>query len=125
MSNKTKLILVLTAAAAFYLFAAAIAFHPRSVDSFWRSPIIIVAILFLSVAPIYSLCRILKRRDRFSTFAILLLIGALMSGLGYFAGGLMLPRNSPWLKEAATVNESLILASCVLFIWNGFVRRKR
>jgi uncharacterized protein involved in response to NO len=125
LPNKTKLILVLTVATTFYLFLAAIAFRSQSLDHFWKSPSVIVVILILSVAPIYPLYRVLKQRDRFSALAMMLLICALLCGLLYFAGSLILPANALGLSVAAMLIKILIPTACVLFIWNGFMRRKK
>jgi MFS-type transporter involved in bile tolerance (Atg22 family) len=125
LTNKTKLILVVGAAVAFNLLLGAIAFHPQSLDNFGKSPIVIVAIAVLSIAPIYPLSRTLKQRDRFSALAIMFLICGLLTGLVYFVGSATLPGNAPWVSVVAMLSRSLILASCALFIWNGFVRKRR
>ena len=91
LTNKTKVILVVAAAIAFYLLLGAIAFHPQSLNNFGKSPIVIVGIAVLSIAPIYPLYRTLKQRDRFSASAIVFLICGLLSGLVYFVGSAILP----------------------------------
>ena len=125
LTNKTKVILVVAAAVAFYLFLGAIAFHPQLLNNFEKSPIVIVGVAVLSIAPIYPLYRTLKHRDRFSALAITFLICGLLTGLVYFVGSAILPENTPWVSVVAVLSRSLILASCALFVWNGFVRKRR
>ena len=119
MSIKGRVILILAAMVTFYSVLAWLAFSPHHL----RGSAMIVAIFILGTAPIYPLFRILGKRPRLSTFAILLLTAALMCGLAYFAGSLILHTDTGWVSVASALSESLILASCVLFIWSGFVHR--
>ncbi len=121
MSTKGRLISVLAAAAVFYLLLAWLAFSRHS----WRDTVTILAIFILGAAPIYPLYRILRKRAGSSALAILLLIAALICGLAYFAGNLILHIDTGWVSVASKLSETLIITSCVLFIWNGLVRRNR
>ena len=55
---------------------------------------------------------------------MLLLIGALISGLVYLIGSLILHLDTTWVNAASTLCTGMMIASCVLLIWNGFVRKK-
>lgn len=123
MSAKARLILVLAGATAFYsvlvLLAFSSGFRSRSIAS------VALPILFiLGVAPIYPLLRTLGKRPRLSALAILLLIAAVISGLVALTASLVLSQDVGWVPEASTLSEGLFVASCVLFIWNGVVRRE-
>jgi hypothetical protein len=120
MSSKGRLVLVLAAAAVFYSFLIWLAFSTHS----WKGPVVI-AIFTLGLVPIYPLYRILRKRAGSSALAILLLMVAVICGLAYFAGDLILRTDAGWVSVASRLSESLIIGSCVLFIWNGLVRRNR
>ncbi len=125
MSYKGRAAIVLILAVAFSLVLIWMAFNQQAASSFWGNPLAIGAILILCVAPIYPLYRTLKRRSAISAVAILLLIGALISGLVYLIGTLVLHLEGTWVTVASTSCTGMILASCVLLIWNGFVRKNR
>ena len=125
MSNRSRLILVVAIAAGFYLLLTAIAFHPHSPTVLSRNDLIMVAVLILGIAPIYPLYRIMRNRERVSALAILLLMCALVAGAVYLTGSLILGVDTAWTSTASVLSECLIVASCFLFIWNGFMRKNR
>jgi len=124
MSNRNRLILVFAIAAGLYLLMF-IAFRPHSSTALSRNELIIVAILILGIAPIYPLYRIMRKRKPVSALAILLLICALVAGLVYVTGSLLLGVETTWTSTASVLSECLIVASSLLFIWNGFMRKNR
>lgn len=124
MSATTRLIVVLAAIVTAYSLLTWFAFSSHS----WKGPNANVAffILFiLGVAPIYPLFRSLKKRPRLSALAILLVIAATICGLASLTGIMVLHLDTGWVNVAANLCEGLIIASCVLFIWNAFVQRNR
>ena len=124
MSARARLILVLAATVTFYLVLALLAFSSNS----WSGPIANVTfpILFiLGVAPIYLLLRTLRKRPRLSALAILLVIAAVICGLASLTGTLVLSQDVGWVPVASALSKGLFVTSCVLFIWNGVVRRHR
>jgi hypothetical protein len=124
MSYKGRVALVLVLAIAFSLVLVWMVFHKQAAQSLWENPLAIGAILILCVAPIYPLYRTLRRRTATSAVATLLLMGALISGLAYLIGSLILRLDTTWVNAAYTLSTGMVIASCVLFIWNGFVRKK-
>ena len=124
MSYKGRVALVLVIAVAFSSILVWMAFQQQATQSFWENPLAIGAILILCAAPIYPLYRTLKRRTATSAVAMLLLIGALISGLVYLIGSLILHLDTTWVNAASTLCTGMMIASCVLLIWNGFVRKK-
>ena len=118
---KGRSILVLVVAVMFYLLLTWLALSHHS----WKPPVIIIGILILGAAPIYPLCRAWRARAGSSALAILLLIAALVCGLAYLSGSLILHMDAGWVYMASRFSESLLITSCVLFIWNGFARRGR
>jgi hypothetical protein len=40
-------------------------------------------------------------------------------------GDMVLQANAQWINAAATIEQILIIATCLLFILNAFVRRNR
>ena|SRR5258707_8315479 len=125
MSSKQRLVGVVLLAAAFSLVLGWTAFHPRRSAAVWSNPIIILMIVILGAAPIYPLCRTLNKRTRLSALAILLLIAGVLSGLAYLVGSLVLHVDAAWVLVASELSEGLIIASCVLVIWNGIVRKTK
>jgi hypothetical protein len=124
MSAKTRLILVLAATVTTYSLLTWFAFSSHS----WRGPTANVTffILFiLGVAPIYPLLRSLRKRPLLSALAILLVIAAGICGLVSLAGSLILHLDTGWIYMVSSLSKGLLIASCVLLIWNGFVRRNR
>jgi multisubunit Na+/H+ antiporter MnhB subunit len=124
MSHKSRMALVLVLMVIFSSVLVWVVFHP-SVGL--RGGLLIVGtILVLSLVPIYPLYRQLRKRGRppSSALAILLLIGALASGLVYCVAALVLRLDANWILVLSELCRGLILASCVLFIWNGFVRQR-
>jgi hypothetical protein len=100
-------------------------FHPTDSASLWRNPLVVVVILALCAAPIYPLYRQLSKRAPSSAIAILLLIGALASGLMYGVADFVLHLEGPWVFRISELSTGLIVASCLMFIWNGFHKRGR
>ena len=124
MSAKARLILVLAATVAFYSVLALLAFSSSS----WSGPIANVTfpILFiLGVAPIYPLLRTLRKRPRLSALAIMLVIAAVICGLASLTGSQVLSQDVGWVPVASALSKWLFVTSCVLFIWNGVVRRHK
>jgi hypothetical protein len=124
MSAKVRLILILAATTTFYsiliLFAFSSGFRSGSIANV-TFPILFI----LGVAPIYPLLRALRKRPRLSALAILLVIASVISGLASFTGSLVLSQDVGWVPVAAALSKALFVTSCVLFIWNGIVRRHR
>jgi hypothetical protein len=125
MSNKSRLAIILLGVVIFSSVLVWMAFHPTGSASLWSNPLIVGAILVLCAAPIYPLYRQLSKRAPSSALAILLLIGALASGLMYGVADLVLHLEGPWVSRISALTTGLLLASCVMFIWNGFVNRVR
>ena len=125
MSNKTRMAIILLVAATFSSMLVWMAFYPTASASLWRNPLLVGVILALCAAPIYPLYRQLSKRAPSSAVAILLLIGALVSGLMYGVADLVLHFEVPWVSRISELTTGLVLASCVMFIWNGFVNRGR
>jgi hypothetical protein len=125
MSNKSRLILILVLAVAFSALLVWMAFHPRVSARIWHNPLVITVVLILCAAPIYHLFRTLRKRTPSSAIAALLLAGALISGVVYFIGDLVLQLETTWVFVASELSKGLIVASCLLFIWNGLRRKGR
>ena len=125
MSSKQRFVGIVLLAAAFSSVLGWMAFHAKRFTVVWSNPIIILMIVILGVAPIYPLCRTLSKRTRLSALAILLLIAGVLSGLVYLVGSLVLHIDTAWVLAASELSEGLIIASCVLVIWNGLVRKDR
>ena len=102
-----------------------IAFHAAGSDSIWRNSLIVGVILAGCAAPIYPLYRQLSKRAPSSAIAILLLVGALVAGLMYGVADLVLHLEGPWVFRISELSTGLIVASCLMFIWNGFANRGR
>jgi len=124
MSNRNRLILVVAIVAGIYLLLTLIVFHPHASTAIWRNNLVMAAVVILGIAPIYPLYRIMRKRERISALAILLLMCALIAGLVYLTGSLILGVDTAWTSRASVLSECLIVASCLLFIWNGFMRSK-
>ena len=124
MSTKARFTLVLAATIAFYsvlvLLALSLDFRSGSIANV-AFPVLII----LGVVPIYPLFRTLRKRPGLSALAILLVIASVISGLASLTGSLVLSQDVGWIHVAATLSEALFIISCVLFIWNGAVRRHR
>lgn len=119
-SDRTRLILVLSAAVACYLLLMLFAFSVSS----WNDTIakkVILALLVLGIAPIYPLFRMLGKRPRLSAIAILLVIAAVICGLASLTGSVFFHVDKGWVSVTSTLSQGLFLSSCLLFIWNGFV----
>src|SRR5271168_3998957 len=119
MSQKSRMALVLVSMVAFSSALVWSAFHPS--PGLWRNTLVVITILILGVAPIYPLYRQLSKRAPSSALAILFLIGAIVSGLVYCLADLVLGLDAAWVFVLSDLSRGLILASCVLFIWSGFV----
>ena len=125
MSNKSRMAIILLVAVIFSSVLVWMIFHPTGSASLWRNPLVVGVILALCAAPIYPLYRQLSKRAPSSAITILLLIGALASGLMYGMADLVLHLEGRWVSRISELTTGLILASCVMFIWNGFVNRGR
>jgi hypothetical protein len=122
MSHKSRMVLILVLMVAFSSVLIWLAFHPS--PGLWGSPLVVATILVLGIAPIHPLSRQLSKRTPSSALAILLLIGALVSGSAYCVADLVLRLDANWVPALSGLSRGLILASCVLFIWNGFASRR-
>lgn len=121
MSAKARLILVLAGTTTLCLVLVLLAFS----SGFRTRPIANVAIpilFILGVVPIYPLLQTLRKRPPLSALAVMLLIVAVISGLASLTGSLALSQAVKWVPVASILSRVLLVASCVLFIWNGTVR---
>lgn len=123
MLHKSRVTLILVLMVAFSTILVWIGFHPY--PGLWGSPLFVGTILVLGLAPIYPLYRQISKRAPSSALAIMLLIGALVSGLVYCVAALILRLNANWVVLLSELIRGLILASCALFVWNAFVSRRR
>lgn len=124
MSAKTRLILVLAATVTAYSLLTWFAFSSHA----WRgrnANVTFFILFILGVAPIYPLFKSLRKRSLLSALAILLVIAAVICGLASLTGSLILHLDTGWVYVASSLSDGLLIASCVLFIWNGFVQRNR
>ena len=117
--------IILLVAVTFSSVLVWMAFHPADSASLRRNQLIVGAILVFCAAPIYPLYRQLSKRAPSSAIAILLLIGALLAGLIYGMADLVLHLEGPWVFRISELSTGLIVASCLMFIWNGFHKRGR
>jgi hypothetical protein len=124
MSAKTRLILILAATVTLYplLTWFLISFNSRRGHNGYLT-FSIISILF--VVPIYPLLRSLRKRPPLSALAILLVIASGTCGFAGLTGIMVLHLDTGWVNVAANLCEGLMIASCVLLIWNAFVQRKR
>jgi hypothetical protein len=123
MSVKQRLLTVLFLLLSFLSLLTWMTLHPIRSAGVWANRVIVVAILIFCAAPIYPLYTTLRNRARLSAIAFLLLIAALVLGLVYLGGSLVLHARAEWLVRIANLSKVLIIASCVLILWNGFVRK--
>jgi hypothetical protein len=125
MAGKIGMRIVLSVTALLFLILAALAFNPRILEEFWSNKFIVVLILLLGVAPLIFLPRTLKKRSPPSAIAVLLLSGAIMTGLVYLVGNVILGMDSNWLSFASNLSTWMLIASCLLFIWSAFTSKSR
>ena len=123
MSHKGRLLIILLLTSSFAILLGWTAFHPNRTSGLWSNPLIVGIILILGIVPIYPLCRQLRKRPPLSALALLLLIGAIASALVFYVADLVLHLNAPWISAVSDLSTGLIVASCLLGIWNGFMRR--
>jgi hypothetical protein len=123
--SKGRLILVLVLVCAFSLLLVRMAIHSQAHASIWDSPLVIAAILGFGIAPVYPLYRSLKKRPPGSAVPVLLLIAALISGIVWFIGNRIIHIDATWVSVTWVLFRCLFVASCLGFIWNGFVQRHR
>ncbi|MFZ3275923.1 MAG: hypothetical protein WA182_03385 [Candidatus Sulfotelmatobacter sp.] len=121
MSHKNRFILVLVAAAIISLLLSWMAFHPAGIPS---NPVIVGFVLILGVAPIYPLYLQLRKRSALHAVFIMLVIAVGISGVVYMVSAWVFHIDSPWVSVVSKLNRALILAACVLGIWNAIAKRK-
>lgn len=125
MSYRNRLILVLVITAGIFLLLTFLEFHPHLSALLWRNDLIVAAAFLLGIPPIYPLYRSMRKRERVDALAILLLLCAIISGLIYLTGTLVLGVDAVWTSTVYVLSECLFIASCLLFVWNGFIRKNR
>ncbi len=126
MSAKTRLILIVAAAAVtFYSLLTWFLISSKS----WRSPtgyVTFFILFILAVAPIYPLVvKGLRKRPLLFALGILLVIASGICGFASLTGILVLHLDVGWAYEAADLSMGLAVASCVLFIWNVFIQKNK
>jgi hypothetical protein len=125
MSSKHRLVLILVFALTFCSVLGWIAFHPTRAGGLWSNPLIVGLTVVLCITPIYPLYRQLGKHAPASRLAIALLIGALTLGLVYIIADRVLQLNGAWVSAVSDASTFLLVASCLAFIWNGFMKRDR
>jgi hypothetical protein len=125
MSNKNRVVLTLALCSVFALLLGWLALHPRSATGLSGNTLFIAASIVLSITPIYPLYRSMREMPPAAVLAVLLVIGALISGLIYIVGSWVLHIDARWLSALMPLNEGLIISSSALFIWVGLRHRAK
>jgi hypothetical protein len=123
MSNRRRFFLIVLLMSMLSLISVLVVLSPnRFADSWNKPPIVAITVIFILI-PIYPLFRRFRLTAGAFALAILLLIGALISGLGYVVGDFVLHRTTGWVPILSNLSEALFLASFLTFIWNGVTRK--
>ncbi len=123
MSHKSKFVATVVIAGGFFAVLTWLEFHALSSRGWLGNSVVLVAMMILSVVPIYPLYREISKRTLSSALAISLLIAGLVTGLVYLVVFFVFQLDQPWVLAISYVTTGLIIASSLLFIWNGLVRR--
>ncbi len=113
------LVLVLTAACGFGLTWMAI--HPTSIRHLNQSRVLLFMLLIFAVIPIYPLYRRFKGMH---SFRYPLLIVAILTTTASVVAEYVLPSDAGLSDALFKIGTLLIVTTCVVFIWNGLVKRR-
>jgi len=123
MPKQMRLVLILFLAIVCFSPPVWMLFHPSSAAGLGKSLLLASIFLVLCVAPVYPLYLQLRRRPQ-SAPPMLLLIGALACAMAYGIVEFVLHLDTPFADWVADLGTVLIIASCLLFIWQA-VRERR